>query len=273
MRERTPRTGSKARAGWGLWRGFEPRWCTGDRRPLYLAWLLCVENCEVGEEEEEPPVPSGLGSTSVSLTGLTDFFAHRSTPRGGGSGGERAGGTPTRRSGRVDRRAEAGRQGCAARCVSRRETTQALVRRLVRRFRVEMGQQSAAPASRRRTVAEILARANELREAESRKRARKAADAKRKQEQAAKAARARRLDELAARKPEAWRSVHQFVDSRKQDGYDMAVRLLVDLRALAARDDDDQDFAAQLASLRKAHARKPTFIARLDKAGLRGEAR
>jgi hypothetical protein len=34
-------------------------------RLLYLAWLLCVQGRELDEDEEEPPVPSGLARCPV----------------------------------------------------------------------------------------------------------------------------------------------------------------------------------------------------------------
>ncbi len=46
----------------------------GDRRLLYLAWLLCVQNREVDDGEPEPPVPAGLAELSGPLRSLSDFL-------------------------------------------------------------------------------------------------------------------------------------------------------------------------------------------------------
>src|SRR4029450_2168966 len=46
----------------------------GDHRCLYLAWLLCVQTGEVENDVEEPPVPAGLRSLTVSLRALADFL-------------------------------------------------------------------------------------------------------------------------------------------------------------------------------------------------------
>ena len=54
-------------------------------------------------------------------------------------------------------------------------------------------------------------------------------------ELAAEAARAKRLDPLAMLKPRPSRTMHELVDSRKQDAYDLAVGLLMDLCAGSAR--------------------------------------
>jgi hypothetical protein len=50
--------------------------------------------------------------------------------------------------------------------------------------------------------------------------------------------------------------------------YDLAVARLVDLRELAQRDDHEREFQGRLNELRGRHSRKPSFLARLDKAGL-----
>lgn len=46
----------------------------GDRRLLYLAWLLCVQNRELDDDEPEPPDPAGLARLSGPLRALADFL-------------------------------------------------------------------------------------------------------------------------------------------------------------------------------------------------------
>jgi hypothetical protein len=55
----------------------------GDLPLLYLAWLFCVQNHQVPDEEAEPPVPSGLGKLTASLRAVR-VSAGRSGPAGGG---------------------------------------------------------------------------------------------------------------------------------------------------------------------------------------------
>ena len=45
----------------------------GDRRCLYLAWLLGVQRGELDNESLEPPIPTGLGELSATLQ---SFAAH-----------------------------------------------------------------------------------------------------------------------------------------------------------------------------------------------------
>jgi hypothetical protein len=47
---------------------------SGDRRLLYLAWLLCVQSRELDDDELEPPVPPGLAELSGPLQALADFL-------------------------------------------------------------------------------------------------------------------------------------------------------------------------------------------------------
>lgn len=46
----------------------------GDLRCLYLGWLLCAQNEEVGDDELEPAVPAGLSELSTSLHSLIEFL-------------------------------------------------------------------------------------------------------------------------------------------------------------------------------------------------------
>ena len=46
----------------------------GDRRALYLGWLLCAQSGDLDDEEVEPPVPAGLAQLSASLESLVEFL-------------------------------------------------------------------------------------------------------------------------------------------------------------------------------------------------------
>jgi len=62
--------------------------------------------------------------------------------------------------------------------------------------------------------------------------------------------------------------VKDLIATKQPKGYDHAVKLLLDLRDLAARKGKRDDFEARLNALRAAHPRKPSFIARLRMVGL-----
>jgi hypothetical protein len=47
---------------------------SGDERPLYLAWLLGVQDGEVDDEALEPGRPDGLGRLSPALASFVDIM-------------------------------------------------------------------------------------------------------------------------------------------------------------------------------------------------------
>jgi hypothetical protein len=63
-----------------------------------------------------------------------------------------------------------------------------------------------------------------------------------------------------------WEKVAGLIATKQPKSYDQALEFLVNLRDLAERK-DGADFQRRVEALRSAHARKPTFIARLEKAG------
>ena len=255
--------------GWmGSLAGVRAELMRGDQRPLYLAWLLGLDSGELDDDDEEPPVPSGLGKLPASLASMVEFLRideHLVAAAAEASTAERP--EPGGMARWIARLPQKEKDGLLLRVAQGEHAHVAAA--LVRRFRKEMLQEGSGPAPQRRTVAELLARADELRQAELRRQARAAAEARRKREAAAAAAKAKRLDALAARKLAAWRDVRQLVDSKKPKSYDEAVKILGDLRDLAERENDEMDFRGRLHDLRDEHARKPSFLARLDKAKLR----
>ena len=46
----------------------------GDRRALYLGWLLCGQSGDLDDDDFEPPVPAGLNQLSASLESLVEFL-------------------------------------------------------------------------------------------------------------------------------------------------------------------------------------------------------
>ena len=120
----------------------------------------------------------------------------------------------------------------------------------------------------RRTAAELRRAAAQR--AETRRRleaAQRAAERARRDREAA-AARAKYRDELAGREEDTWRQVAALIETKRPADYDRAVQLLKDLRDLSARSGQTDAFAARLRPLRDRHAKKVTFLERLDRVGL-----
>lgn len=125
-----------------------------------------------------------------------------------------------------------------------------------------------APTPPRRTVAALLDDTARQRADRQRHVAAARAEEEARQAQKQAVAHARRLDRLAGEGQTAWDRVETMIDTRKPTEYDAAVALLSDLQALAERDGDDDTFAARARRLRQTHARKPSLITRLDRAGI-----
>lgn len=138
---------------------------------------------------------------------------------------------------------------------------------LTRRFRQHHAPRPATPATLQ-TAGALRAGASEL--ADGRRlvnRAREAKErARREREQAV--ARERHLTALAKRQADAWRRVEALVVTKRPGDYDAAVTLFKDLREIGERQGRSVEVGGRIGALREAHAKKPSLLARLRKAGL-----
>lgn len=241
---------------------------SGDLRALYLAWLLCVQSDEVDEDSLEPPVPAGLSQLTAMLQAFIDFL--RIDEDLIAIAAER--GSPVSRNGpsREQLRRWAG-------ALPEAEKTELLVRVLVgeepllraellRRYRGDAG--NRLTAAKPRTVSEIRSAARHRAEDRRRKEAERAARERARRERAEAAAREEYLKSLAKRGPAVWQEIRALIATRKPVDYDEAVRLLGDLRQLGARSGRADDVQNRIRQLREEHAKKHSFIRRLERAGL-----
>ena len=237
-----------------------------DLRPLYMAWLLVVQNRELDEDELEPPVPAGLGKLSGAQRALADFLrldpdllaaaAEASQPL-----------TVTVPSAAVlDRWATGLPEADKDELLLRALRGDGLLRsEMLRRFH---GTNVDQPTESGRTVGELLAGGeNVWARRQEAMRKRKAAERRRKEQETA-AAREKRLDVLERDPATAWQQVDALVEVKRAKEYDAAVTLLEDLHGLAVRNDDLAGFAARMGRLREQNTRRPSLIDRLDRAQL-----
>jgi hypothetical protein len=245
----------------------------GDLRALYLGWLLWAQYIALDEDEPdedepapvEPPVPPGLGKPSAALKAFANFLRiDRDLIR-----------TAAERSAALEEQPGEEAFGAWVAALPEVEKTALLLRalddealpvraELLRRFR--LGRRSAPPASSDapRTAPELLAAAERRTEARLRAEAERAAREKARREQEAAERREKYLDELAGREEETWRRAESLVPLKQAQAYDEAVALLRDLRDLAARGGRASETEARIRALREEHARKSSFIQRLD---------
>jgi hypothetical protein len=242
----------------------------GDLRLLYLGWLICVREGVLDDNAREPAVPAGLAKLSGPLAAFAEFMRldqDLMAVAAEASGDQQSRPPREAMAGRIERLPEAEKTALLLRFIDGDDPHLAIDLR--RRFAgAEAEGASPTGATGRRTVAELLAaaeaRAEERRQRAARREARERA--RREREQAA--ARARYLDDLAKRQDMAWRQTEALINTKQPRNYVRALDLLKDLRDLGNHLEKDDEFAAALRSLRSRHAKKPSFLARLEKEGL-----
>jgi hypothetical protein len=256
--------------------GVRAELAAGDYRALYLAWLSAYGGWEgdedaFGDEDEEaaePPVPAGLGALTAPQRALADFLrvdpdllavAAQVSPELP-EVKEDQGALATHIAGLPD-----GEKDRLLTLVARDQAARARME-LLRGMRSDPDEgRNARP---RRTVTELLDAAAELRMEHHRQAEAEAAAREAVRERQREAARQRRLDELAKNPKAAWAEAKMLIGTKVPARYDEAVTLLADLRDLARRDGQAAEFEWHLTALREEHRRKPSLIARLDRAGL-----
>jgi hypothetical protein len=239
----------------------------GDRRSLYLAWLLCVQREELDDDDIEPPVPPGLRELPGPLHALADFLHMdddllAAAAEASSTLQEQAPST-TALTRWVKALPEAERDAIVLRLL--RGDDAHLRSELLGRFHVPA---TIRAASAGRTVGELLA-AGEARRAERQRLVEQRGAVERaRREKASAAAREQRRNALAGRQEQAWQQVATMIETKKPKEYDAAVELLGDLRTLAGRDGGIATFTQRIRLLRAQHARKPSLLERLDQARL-----
>lgn len=248
----------------------------GDLRPLYLAWLAAYGAWERDEDifgrgadaDPEPPVPPGLGTLTAPQRALASFLrldddllavaAQTSPPLEGTTD------DPGELTNWVARLPVAEKNRLLGRVVQGEGVRVRM--ELLRRFRGDNSPIIPVPA--RRSVAGLLDSAARRRADRERRLAAQRAEEDARREKTRALARQRRLDELAREETAAWSHVEAMIATRKPAEYDAAVTLLTDLQALAERDGHYDAFTSRTTALRQTHARKPSLIDRLNRAGI-----
>jgi len=241
----------------------------GDLRALYLGWLLLVGSGELDDDDVEPPVPPGLGQLSASRESLAEFLridgdllyvaAAASLPLEDA----RLDGDTVRAW--VGTLPPADEDKLIANLVL--DANHGPVSELLQRFLRERSADGAGSLQTGRTVGQLL-RAAEARTAErERIEAEKRAEAKARGERGAAIARKKHLHSLVGREPLLWVKVETLIATKQPKSYDLALKLLVDLRDLDASGKTG-DFGPRIEALRQSHASKPAFMRRLTQAGL-----
>ncbi len=239
----------------------------GDLRSLYIGWLLSAQTGEFEDEEVEPPVPPGLGDLDGSLERLVDFLRIDSDllDAAAAASPPMFAQTLTREAIQkwIAARPRAERDDYLERFIAAEEPALAAeLQRLIENRNV------AEPRTAR-TVGTLLRAARDAGDERRRIAAARAEIEKTRREREAASARSKYLDDLARKEPAVWKEIDGLIATKQPASYDRAVGLLVDLRDLAAKESRESNFLGRLDLLRTEHARKPSFISKLQRAGLR----
>jgi len=244
----------------------------GDWRALYIGWLAAAERGELDDDKREPPVPPGLSQLTPALKALAEFLWLDKDLLAAAAASDE-GTAPT----------GPGADEVAAwvTALPAKEKDALLLRLLAGdaphlslelRRRFQEAQTAQRPPSHsaqpRRTVAELLAAAEEVRAESKRRATAKAARIMVAKAREKAAARALYLDSLVGKEDALWPQVDKAIQTKLPKEYDRAVDLLLALHDLAVRSGTQAEVGQRIRNLREQHKAKRTFVQRLDKAEL-----
>ena len=238
----------------------------GDLRLFYLLWLTAVQ-AEVFEAGRPEPMP-GIGPMSASLEAFAEFFGidsdlvQAAAERSAGAMASTSSEEAVR--GIISAMTDTEKTAMLSRLFNGDPYVGAELRAKVR-DRIASGA-DATPISAR-TVGELRARANAIGLAREDATAEKLAAEHKRRVQEAEKARQARLLAITRRGEGVWREVEAEIERRNATGYDRAVGLLLDLRAVAEERGAMPDFDKRLRAIRERHARKQQFVVRLAQIG------
>ncbi len=223
----------------------------GDLRPAYLAWLMATQEEGSDDDVVEPPVPPGLAELTAAQAAMVEFLridVDLLAAAAAGSPNMEDGAEPFRRW--AQGLSAKAKDAWLARAVA--EPNLALGDEMRRAFRAI---RTSGRSGAHRTLGELRELAGELRAQRER-----VEDARaQKQKVAAEAARQRHLAKVAKDVDGAWAKLEKLVGT---SGYEEAMSIAVDLRALATRDGAEGAFAERFEAMRKRQVRRRGFFDR-----------
>ena len=243
----------------------------GDFRALYLGWLQGATTGNIADDEEEPPVPAGLGSLTAAQSSLVEFLGIEADFLRAAAIASPSPPDPLQ----AEREMSEWLGG-----IPKTKTTDYLLlllqgksRQAERKIRQDFAaslrhhgltEQGSSP-KKARSVAELLEEVNRVRakriEREEREKQRQAEERRKQRE--------RYLAELAKDSGHIWKQAHELAAPGIASAYDEVRNLLVDLSEAYSLQQRQQEFSAKIDGFRATHARRTALIRRLDQAGLK----
>lgn len=239
----------------------------GDLRLLYLLWLSAVEADAVAPDKPEP-MP-GIGPMTGALEAFVEFFdidrdlvAAAAERAAEPLAGKPASSKPIKPV--IAAMTDPEKTSFLTRLFDGDAHVGSELRALV--CHRMMPGTDALPFAKR-TVGDLRARAEVIRQSREHVLAEKAAAERKQREEEAERSRRARLDVIVQRGESVWREIETEIERRNAAGYDKATSLLLDLRAISKEKGASNDFIQRLQEIRDRHARKERLIERLAKMG------
>ncbi|MBL7205230.1 MAG: hypothetical protein ISS63_13015 [Desulfobacteraceae bacterium] len=248
----------------------------GDYRCLYLGWLFCAQMGDFEDDEFEPPVPPHLRNLNGPLKSFVDFM--RIDTDLVAVAAENSASKDLHQA--VDQK----ELGAWISNLPEKEKDDILLRlikghdphlgaELVQRYQQSFSiKDNGGMGMKPRIVEDLISKGQAYAAERKRRIAEQAARERARKERERTIIREKYLNELAKRGDQVWKQVDELIKTKRPSDYDSAVQLLVDLRDLSIKINKDRLFQEKLRSLREKHNRKPSFVRRLNEAGLDGQA-
>ncbi len=239
----------------------------GDLRPFYLGWLRAAWQGAVEDDDAEPPVPPGLDKLNGPLKSFAEFLAIDIDLIAAAAQGNKKAEAPTGPT-HDDFAAWIANLDAARKDAWLVELMEGegLKTRLamLRAFQTEASKSATGVASCTnpgRTAAQLIAAAEPVREE-------RLLRERRRKEKATLEARNKHLDELAGREAAAWREADALLATTAYKKHEAAIKLLTDLREVAARRGRIDEAQQRIEQYRERFARRHAIMRRFRDAGL-----
>lgn len=248
----------------------------GDLRSLYLGWLVAAQEGQLEEDTLEPPVPPGLQELGVPLRSLADFLRidpDLITAAAEGSAPQQACAlTHDEIAEWVAQMPPKAKDAVIAALLEGKDAHFTVQFRLCAVREIQSARNSGGDFrdSERRSVGQLMARAESITKERKKKEAEIRAREKAKRERERAEAHKKHIESLVGKEDGLWSKVDALIATRQPNRYDEAVSLLQDLHDLAGIADQGRTFSSRMNALCREHGRKPSLLDRFRKANLLG---
>jgi len=226
---------------------------------------------EIEDDEKEPPVPANLGNLNASLESFADFMrldkdliqvaAENSIAE------QKSVQNDQKLKNWIGGLSNSEKDTIIFRLIN--DNDPHIGNELLQRFRKTLSIKDTKKNEKAsRTVMKLLQKAEAYTKEKDRQIAEQKAKEKARKGKEAAIAREKYLNGLAGREKEIWKKVDALILTKKPKDYDEAVRLLIDLKDLAKKNNTTYLFKSKLMAIRENHSRKSSFINRINSASL-----